>query len=269
MLFVYDENNSPIGFRYNNDYYTYAKNLHGDIVEIYDNAGNVVTKYAYDAWGNIISTTGSRASTVGAANPFRYRGYYWDSETGLYWLYTRYYDPAIGRFINADGQLNTNQQLSGYNLYAYCNNNPVMFCDPDGDIAITTLILIGSVVAGALAAGHTAAVSYKYTGEVDIQHTFEAFISTFALVYSLGTSAYAVYENFCYYRGKTPRVTIGANHKTSQSVSSKKVPNPYGKKGGPAHQAEINRQVRINEAKGFKVDTEVKISTPGGMKPVR
>ena len=137
LLFVYDENNSPIGFRYNNDYYVYAKNLQGDIVEIYDNAGNVVTKYVYDAWGNIISITGSLASTVGAVNPFRYRGYYWDSETGFYWLQTRYYDPATGRFINADSYLFEN--IQGFNLYAYCYNNPVMYVDYDGEDAAAIL----------------------------------------------------------------------------------------------------------------------------------
>ena len=222
LIFIYDENGAPIGFKHNSNYYLYEKNLMGDIVGIYDKSGTKVASYVYDAWGNVISETGTMASI----NPFRYRSYYYDTETGFYWLYTRYYDPAIGRFINADRQLNTGSDLTGMNLYAYCGNNPVMFCDPNGDIAISTLILIGSIVAGILAAGHTAAVSYKYTGEVDIQHTFEAFISTFALVYSLGTSVYAMYENFCYYKGEVPKTELHFGGKSNISDPIKQTLKP-------------------------------------------
>lgn len=99
----------------------------GDIVGIYDKSGAKVASYVYDAWGNVISETGTMASV----NPFRYRGYYYDTETGFYWLYTRYYDPAIGRFINADNQLSTGD-FNGMNLYAYCDNNPVVRVDRNG-----------------------------------------------------------------------------------------------------------------------------------------
>ena len=86
-------------------------------------------RYAYDAWGNILSQSGSMAGV----NPLRYRGYYYDSETGFYYLQSRYYDPANRRFINADRYVNANGDLIGFNMYAYCSNNPVMFTDPSGE----------------------------------------------------------------------------------------------------------------------------------------
>ena len=100
------------------------------------NANGVeVVSYAYDAWGTVLSVSGSLSSTVGAVNPFRYRGYYYDVETGWYYLNSRYYDPTVGRFLSPDTILGANGGLQGYNLFAYCNNNPVMFADPSGNFA--------------------------------------------------------------------------------------------------------------------------------------
>ena len=95
--------------------------------------GNVVVSYVYDAWGKVYSVTGSMADTLGQINPIRYRSYYYDNETGFYYLNSRYYDPDVKRFINADGQLNNNQSLFGGNLFAYCYNNPVNMVDFDGN----------------------------------------------------------------------------------------------------------------------------------------
>ena len=106
-----------------------------DVLGLFDKSGGKVVEYTYDSWGKLISTTGSKAGTLGAANPFRYRGYYYDSESGLYYLNSRYYDPETGRFVNADGQINSD--LLGKNLFAYCNNNPVNHSDPDGKDAFT------------------------------------------------------------------------------------------------------------------------------------
>ena len=96
-----------------------------------------VVRYEYDAWGNPISTTGTLAGTIGKRNPFRYRGYYWDEETGMYYLESRYYDPEIRRFIRADSVVITS--LAGTNLYMYCGNNPVNMTDPSGKSAIDLL----------------------------------------------------------------------------------------------------------------------------------
>lgn len=91
--FVYDSDNSPIYFTYNNSTYYYEKNMQGDIVGILDTSGNTVVKYSYDIWGKLLSTTGMLSGTVGVINPLRYRGYYYDTETALYYLQSRYYSP--------------------------------------------------------------------------------------------------------------------------------------------------------------------------------
>ena len=135
IYYVYDANGQPVGMKYNGVQYWYQKNMQGDVVRILNASGAEVVSYAYDAWGKVLSVSGSLSSTVGAANPFRYRGYYYDTETGWYYLNTRYYDPNVGRFLSPDTILGANGGLLGYNLYAYCNNNPVMFADPSGNFA--------------------------------------------------------------------------------------------------------------------------------------
>ena len=94
--------------------------------------GTIVVEYTYDAWGKILSCTGSMAETLGKKNPFRYRGYVYDEETGLYYLNSRYYDPKVGRFICADGYVVPNATLTGSNIFNYCDNNPISRCDYDG-----------------------------------------------------------------------------------------------------------------------------------------
>ncbi|HBL83375.1 MAG TPA: hypothetical protein DDZ99_00465, partial [Clostridiales bacterium] len=132
LYYYYDESGSVIGFKYNGVNYYYGKNIQGDVKYIYNTSGTVVVEYCYDAWGNIISTTGSLASTIGVINPFRYRSYYYDSETVFYYLNSRYYDPYTGRFINADATLNTSLGMTGMNMFAYCGNNPVNRIDSSG-----------------------------------------------------------------------------------------------------------------------------------------
>ncbi len=107
-----------------------VKNQQGDVEKVISADGTVLAAYTYDAWGNILSSTGSLANT----NPIRYRGYYFDSETGLYYLHSRYYDPNTGRFINADdvGMLGTDGTFASYNLFIYCLNNPFSYSDQNG-----------------------------------------------------------------------------------------------------------------------------------------
>ena len=95
--------------------YYYLRNGQNDIVGLMDGSGVRVVEYIYDAWGKLISTTGTLATTLGADNPFRYRGYYYDTETGLYYLTTRYYDPEVCRFISADVYMSTGQGVLGGN----------------------------------------------------------------------------------------------------------------------------------------------------------
>ena len=129
----------------------FDKNTLGDIIAIRDEDGNVVAKYIYDAWGNILHEEGGMASV----NPFRYRGYYYDTETGFYYLQTRYYDPTICRFINADNYeliAELSSVAGQLNLYAYANNNPIMYTDETGCMANWLKWVIGGVAfAGAIA----------------------------------------------------------------------------------------------------------------------
>ena len=119
MDFLYDESGSPYSFIYNGTQYYYIKNLQGDVMRIVDATGSVVANYTYDAWGKVTNS----GNIIGLYNPIRYRGYYYDTETGFYYLQSRYYDPTIKRFINADSSINANGDLLGFNMYAYCGNN--------------------------------------------------------------------------------------------------------------------------------------------------
>jgi RHS repeat-associated protein len=113
--------------------YYYRKNLHGDIVGIYDQNCVCVAEYTYDAWGNHI-VTNHTAGNIGDLNPIRYRGYYYDTDLGMYYLKSRYYDPETCRFINMDSiQEVSPYQVNGLNLYAYCGSNPIMNIDPNGN----------------------------------------------------------------------------------------------------------------------------------------
>ena len=128
MYFYYDMNGRPYALQYNGNIYYYLLNAQGDVIRMLDSTGTTVASYEYDPFGNIITATGAMAE----ANPLRYRGYYYDRETGFYYLNSRYYDPKIGRFINADSYVSTGQGIVGYNMFAYCGNNPVNASDPSG-----------------------------------------------------------------------------------------------------------------------------------------
>ena len=136
LIFLYDEAGVPYGLihKYGSTEtkYYYEYNLQGDIIGIISDIGTRVVTYQYSAWGELLSTSGSMASNIGASNPLRYRGYYYDSETGLYYLQSRYYDPVTGRFINADNYSSTGQGVLGNNMFAYCRNNPVSRKDASG-----------------------------------------------------------------------------------------------------------------------------------------
>ena len=160
LLYLYDENGAPVGLQYRNktygtytfDTYYFEKNLQGDIIAIYTENGTKIGSYTYDAWGNCTvsiesGTTTIQKQIVRTLNPFRYRGYYYDTDTGLYYLQSRYYNPKWGRFLNADGYVSTGTGLLGYNMYAYCGNNPVMGYDPTGEIAIVDDLLFWGGVA--------------------------------------------------------------------------------------------------------------------------
>ena len=146
LCFFYDQQGNRVGMADgNNHFYYYIYNVQGDVIALADaSTGKLAVTYTYDAWGKLVELKDNTANSVGTQNPFRYRGYYYDTETSLYYLQTRYYDPEVGRFINADAFTSTD--ISGAlsaNMFAYCENRPTIGSDPTGE---WVHILIGAAV---------------------------------------------------------------------------------------------------------------------------
>ena len=121
----------------------------------------------FDSWGKLLSTSGSLASTLGKNNPFRYRGYVYDEETGFYYLQSRYYNPEVGRFISSDVLLSTGQGVLGHNAYAYCGNNPIVREDTQGNLWGLIAAAVGAVtgaVVGAVTGAVTGAITALASG---------------------------------------------------------------------------------------------------------
>ena len=177
LIYLYDSTGMPIGMMYRTasyakgefDVFWYEKNLQGDIVAIYNESGTKVATYTYsDAWGNHSVTYSNGGGSTGAQyNPFRYRGYYYDTDLGMYYLQSRYYDAKICRFINADSALY--HSMLGYNLYAYCENNPVIMIDITGQYCVAIMdddgnLLNDWILEGASSGGYKAAGNYVGPG---------------------------------------------------------------------------------------------------------
>ena len=188
LYYYYDASGNIATFSYNGTRYAYRKNVQGDVIAITDLYGNVAAKYTYDAWGNVTSVTDGNGNVnssrlfIGNANPIRYRSYFYDTDTSWYYLNSRYYDPMVGRFINADAYVHTGESLVGGDMFAYCYNNPIVNFDSSGEfslknffvglgitIAVTAavvgLVAVTVATAGvgtaAIAGGTTAAISFS------------------------------------------------------------------------------------------------------------
>ena len=149
LHFFYDEQNRPAKVEFNGTMYTYLHNVQGDIVGLLDGAGILMVEYKYDAWGKLLSATGALADTLGKCNPFRYRGYVYDGETGLYYLEARYYSTKWYRFLVSDQWTWQNNDLLSHNCFAYCSGNPIKYVDRNGmwlDIFFDAASFIGSIV---------------------------------------------------------------------------------------------------------------------------
>ena len=160
LTLIYDDNGQALGFYLDTNLndsnpgtkYYYVCNAQGDVLQLRDHTNAPVANYYYDTWGKLLGITDANGNAITASNhvavlnPIRYRGYFYDTETGFYYLNSRYYDPEIGRFINADGYVSTGQSFLGFNMFAYCNNNPVMFCDDAGTFAAA--MPFGGLLAG-------------------------------------------------------------------------------------------------------------------------
>jgi len=165
--FSYDSSGSVVSVDYSSDNgttfttYYYLRNGQGDVVKLIDGTGTAVVEYTYDSWGQQLSCTGSLSTSLGANQPFRYRGYVYDVETGWYYLQSRYYDPATCRFISADVLLSTGQGVIGNNSFAYCGNNPVNAFDDDGEWSLPNW---AKIVIGVAAIGIGVAVTVATGG---------------------------------------------------------------------------------------------------------
>ena len=159
--FVYDNAGNPYSLIYNNGTttttYYYITNLQGDVMYLVDASGSEVAAYDYDPYGKVITSTGNLAEL----NPLRYRGYYYDTETGFYYLQSRYYDPEISRFINADSYASTGQGFLGYNTFVYCANSPITLADSEGTF---WHIVAGAIIGAAVNAISTAIGEIKERG---------------------------------------------------------------------------------------------------------
>ena len=201
IVYIYDAFDSPIGFAYRSSSYSedtwdvcwYEKNLQGDTVAVYSSTGTKLVSYTYTAWGDFTTTYhNGGASTTAVKNNLTYRGYYYDRDLGMYYLQSRYYDPVIGRFINADSALYDN--LLGYNLFAYCYNNPVMYIDPTGCAPDLDLLFKGSLL---VVIGGLALASTLLTGGSCIPLVAAAYAAiASAAVVTTTVGAFDVYESF-------------------------------------------------------------------------
>ena len=169
IVFLYDES-GIIGMVHTvgstaNTYY-FQRNLQGDVVAIYDANGVLKAKYLYDAWGNCTISSETPSYDVANANPIRYRGYYYDDDTGLYYCNARYYSPKWRRFISPDDTAYLNHEnVNGLNLYCYCNNDPVNYADPSGHSIIAS-ILIGLAVSAVVGWGLSIAFDEQIAGGI-------------------------------------------------------------------------------------------------------
>ena len=201
-------------------------NSRGDVEAFYNGLGTVKSRYIYDSWGNVIKVVNANGveitnqNDVAFINPIRYRGYYYDSETGLYYLKSRYYDPEVGRFINADGYVSTGQGVLGNNMFAYCGNNPVMYSDPTGEFL--------GLVLGAFAIGLTMTFAGCKSDKSESYKSADAAAKAFSeQIYSSSMFIYHEYSTVIYSNtvdGKTTynytEPKAGSPHEVTVDISA-------------------------------------------------
>ena len=240
MDFIYDNTGKPYAVKYDGTLYYYVLNLQGDVISIITHWGESYGSYTYDAWGNVLSVSGD----IAKLNPIRYRGYYYDSETELYYLGSRYYDPQVKRFINADGAAFTtinpySNGLTDKNYFAYCDNDPVDRADDGGELwgeILTGIAVVAGLTAVAAVAVATAGVGAVavagsgaiLTGTIGSGTTVLSAVAASSAIVSLTTSVAAKkvskIEGFRYGQSSKASFSEGANRYKSKNGRDKVTP---------------------------------------------
>ena len=289
FYYSYDANGILYNVRYtltdgDTEYsYYYTHNSCGDIVGIYNGAGELKAHYEYDAWGNVISITDNNGNVItnlnhiGNLNPFRYRGYYQDTETGLYYLMSRYYDPITHRFINADGYFQSGTSILDGNTFAYCGNNPVSRADTGGDSWFSDIA--ATVVESALTAmaaicpwmGSNSSTSVSHTSETKLINSDYApvnfrcgektttNISTHT--YSLGSPTVYYNQDLYSYSDNYGNRNSGITHTFGVKSLSLDISMSFGSDGVGFSYAKINGDISMyisyKKCNNFVTETEV------------
>ena len=228
--FFYDANGTPYAMKYNGTAYYYITNLQGDVMRIVDASQNIVTSYDYDPYGKVISATGTLANI----NPLRYRGYVYDQETGFYYLQSRYYDPTIGRFINLDAYVSTGAGIIGYNMFAYCNGNPVSATDNEGSSSKSLAdIWVGSMGWLPYADGPIPVTDAIFAGVFGILYVIDAAQN---ILYAKGASKAGKSSSSLAGSAATPPDPNDKNNRNWQKVNEKYLEKRLAEQGTDPHQ---------------------------------
>ena len=196
--FIYDEKGNPFAMKVNNETYYYIYNGQNDVVGLIDSNGELVVIYEYNSWGLPLGITDTTGTDAASKNPFRYRGYCYDEETGFYYVSSRYYDPEICRFINADDidvVTATLEELEDKNLYAYCDNNPIMRLDEDGEFwNVAAGAIMGGIISAGVELAFQALESRKTNKNIDWKSVGFAALGGMAGGALAATSAKAIFQ---------------------------------------------------------------------------
>ena len=196
LVFMYDATGRREGFVHytgttSNRTYYYLYNAQGDVIGLLTDTLSLNVSYEYDTWGKLVAIGGTGAETIGRLNPFRYRGYVYDEETGFYLTGTRYYDPVIGRFINADAAIGQIGNVQGTNMFAYCFNNPVNMSDPTGNWPKLSTVFKVVAVAAAVVAVAAVCVATAGLATVAVAGGGTMLVATATTTTALGVAATA------------------------------------------------------------------------------
>ena len=198
LCFFYDQQGNRVGMAdSSNHFYYYLYNLQGDVIALANaSTGKLAATYTYDAWGKIVKINGIdpeevAESSIAKINPFRYRGYYYDQETGLYYVSSRYYDPEVGRWINADAAIGQVGNVQGCNMFSYCFNNPVNLSDPSGNWPSLSQIFTAVAVVAAVVAVAAVCVATAGLATVAVAGGGTMLVATATTTAALGVAATA------------------------------------------------------------------------------